>query len=109
MFSIVEAEIAAEDKHRTNTIEQQNLEKYHEQLNSFNTQATLILGFALASLNADNLIALGDDQSKYCLYKQPGWGFLFGISIPFQCNSGQAPQCRVVGTRGTPEFTNFRR
>lgn len=93
MFGVVEAEIAAENRHRTNEIEQGNLEKYHDQLNSFNTQATLILGFALASLNADNLMALGDDQSKYCLYKaeRQAWGFLFGIStvaclsISFTC------------------------
>mgnify|MGYP006132887925 CR=1 FL=1 len=93
LFGVVEAEIAAENRHRTNEIEQGNLEKYHDQLNSFNTQATLILGFALASLNADNLIALGDDQSKYCLYKKErqAWGYLFGIStvacisISFTC------------------------
>ena len=93
MFGVVEAEIAAENRHRTNEIEQGNLEKYHDQLNSFNTQATLILGFALASLNADNLMALGDDQSKYCMYKaeRQMWGFIFGIStvaclsISFTC------------------------
>ena len=85
MFSIVEAEIAAEDKHKINEIEQRNLEKYHEQLNSINTQATLILGFALTSLHADNLLALGDDQSKYCIYKEgrTGWGYLLGVSTVF--------------------------
>lgn len=93
MFGIVEDEIVAENKHRHNVIEQGNLEKYHDQLNSFNTQATLVLGFAVASLNSDNLIALGDDQSKYCLYKDDRmvWGYVFGIStvaclsISFTC------------------------
>ena len=113
MFGTVEAEILAENQHRRNEIEQGNLEKYHDQLNSFNTQATLttphlcardptdsdttqatlILGFSLASLNADNLIALGDDQSKYCVYKveRQAWGYIFGVStiaclsISFTC------------------------
>ena len=93
MFSAAELEIAAQDKHASNTIEQQNLEKFHDQLNAFNTQATLILGFALASLHADNLVALGDDQSKYCIYKseRTTWGYILGVStviclsISFTC------------------------
>ena len=82
MFGTVEAEIAAENQHKTNVIDERNLEKYHDQLSSFNTQATLVLGFAVASLNADNLFALGDDQSKYCLYKpeRMAWGYVFGLS-----------------------------
>ena len=82
MFGTVEAEIAAENQHKTNVIDERNLEKYHDQLSSFNTQATLVLGFAVASLNADNLFALGDDQSKYCLYKSErmAWGYVFGLS-----------------------------
>jgi hypothetical protein len=43
----------------------------HTQLNSFNLQATLIVGFALGTLNADNLVAISDDLSKFCMYKQP--------------------------------------
>jgi len=82
MFGTVEAEIAAENQHKTNVIDERNLEKYHDQLSSFNTQATLVLGFAVASLNSDNLIALGDDQSKSCLFKaeRRAWGYVFGIS-----------------------------
>ena len=82
MFGTVEAEIAAENQHRTNVIDERNLEKYHDQLSSFNTQATLVLGFAVAGLNSDNLLALGDDQSKYCLYKsgRMGWGYAYGLS-----------------------------
>ena len=82
MFGTVEAEIAAENQHRTNVIDERNLEKYHDQLSSFNTQATLVLGFAVAGLNADNLLALGDDQSKYCLYKsgRMAWGYVYGLS-----------------------------
>ena len=93
MFSAAELEIAAQDKHASNTIEQQNLEKFHDQMNAFNTQATLILGFALQSLHADNLVALGDDQSKYCIYKseRTTWGYILGVStviclsISFTC------------------------
>ena len=82
MFGTVEAEIAAENQHRTNVIDERNLEKFHDQLSSFNTQATLVLGFAVAGLNSDNLLALGDDQSKYCLYKsgRMGWGYAYGLS-----------------------------
>ena len=82
MFGTVEAEIAAENQHRTNVIDERNLEKYHDQLSSFNTQATLVLGFAVAGLNSDNLLALGDDQSKYCLYKsgRMAWGYAYGLS-----------------------------
>lgn len=50
----------------------------HASLNSFNLQATLIVGFALGTLNADNLVAISDDLSKYCLYKQP---FVSGLYI----------------------------
>lgn len=46
-------------------------EQLHTQLQSFNLQATLIVGFALSTLNADNLVAISDDLSKFCMYKQP--------------------------------------
>merc|ERR1719230_664782 len=67
--------VKREDRFRSNEIEHRNLERLHALLGSFNTQATLVIGFSLASLAADNLVALGDDQSKFCVYK-PGRRFL---------------------------------
>ena len=68
----VEREIVQrENAYNTNEIENRRLEQLHSHLESFNLQATLIVGFALSTLNADNLVAIADDQSKFCVYKQP--------------------------------------
>ena len=58
MNATVKDEIKAENVHHTNEINARNLDQYHAMLNSFNTQATLIVGFALNSINHDNLSAL---------------------------------------------------
>lgn len=52
-------------------------------LESFNLQATLIVGFALSTLNADNLVAISDDQSKFCMYKQPVVAGLWAVLTVF--------------------------
>lgn len=83
MNRVVRDEIRAENRHHANMIDERSLERHHLLLNSFNMQATLVVGFALSSINADNLSALSDDQSKFCMYKdgRRGWAYLFAISV----------------------------
>ena len=51
-----------------------HIAQLHTQLNSFNLQATLIVGFALSTLNADNLVAISDDLSKCMpMPRAPSW------------------------------------
>ena len=93
MNTTIKDEIRAENVHHSNEINARNLEQYHQMLNSFNMQATLIVGFALNSINHDNLNALASDESKYCLYtsSRKFFGYLFGsatvacISISLTC------------------------
>ena len=56
------------------------LSLYHTMLTNISTQATLLLGFALATFGADLLPYVLDDESSFCVYKS--WlhmvtGFLF--------------------------------
>ena len=46
------------------------MSQLHAQLNAFNVQATLIVGFALGTFNADNLTAISNDLSSFCVYKR---------------------------------------
>ena len=82
MNRTVREEIRAENLHFANEINSRSLEQYHQMLNAFNTQATLIVGFALSAINHDNLNALASDQSRYCVYAQrkPAWAYVFGCS-----------------------------
>ena len=86
MNRTVHEEIRAENLHFANEINARQLEQYHGMLNAFNTQATLIVGFALSAVNHDNLNALANDQSKYCIYRsnRPAWGYFF---ISGECQS----------------------
>ena len=43
------------------------LSHLHAQLNSITTQATLIVGFAVASLGADTLSQLASDTGQFCI------------------------------------------
>ena len=43
----------------------------------------MIVGFALSTLNADNLVAISDDVSKFCMYKQPIVAGLYAILTIF--------------------------
>ena len=54
MDTTIKDEIRAENNHHSNEINARNLEQYHQMLNSFNTQATLIVGFALNSSASAN-------------------------------------------------------
>ena len=45
------------------------LSHLHQQLQGITTTCTLIIGFAMASLSADLLGALGDSRSQFCVYK----------------------------------------
>ena len=72
-----------EDTYTSNEIENGRLEQLHLHLESFNLQATLIVGFALSTLNADNLVAIADDQSRFCLYKQPTTAGLYVVLTMF--------------------------
>ena len=73
-----------ESKVRQLEVHLRELSNIHQSLNSLSVQATLIVGFSLASLSADNLATLGDDSSSFCIYKGDSMalGFLFVL-----CNS----------------------
>ena len=93
MNTTIKDEIRAENVHLSNEINARNLETYHSMLNSFNMQATLIVGFALNSINAEQLQSLANDDSRYCIYTsgRAFWGYIFGsstvacISISLTC------------------------
>ena len=57
--------VKREDAFTANEIEFRRLEQLHSQLESFLLQATLITGFAIGTLNADNLVAIVDDVGKF--------------------------------------------
>ena len=84
----VKEAIRAENVDHANQINAKALEQYHNLLNSFNTQATLIVGFALGSINHDNLHAIVSDGSRYCVYKssRQAFGFAF-LSATVTCIS----------------------
>ena len=71
--------IFADNLHHANEISTKLLDRYHSMLNSFNLQATLIVGFAISSINHDNMNAIISDASRYCLYKAPAGGFGFAF------------------------------
>ena len=71
MLQIEREIVQRENAYTSNEIDNRRLEQLHTQLQSFNLQATLIVGFALSTLNADNLVAISDDLSKFCMFKQP--------------------------------------
>ena len=71
-----------ESKVRQLEVHLRELSNIHQSLNSLSVQATLVVGFSLASLSADNLATLGDDTSSFCIYKGSSMalGFLFVLS-----------------------------
>ena len=93
MNTTIKDEIRAENVHLSNEINARNLETYHSMLNSFNMQATLIVGFALNSINASSSNRFANDDSRYCIYTsgRAFWGYIFGsstvacISISLTC------------------------
>ena len=63
------------------------LSHLHAQLNSINTQSTLIVGFAVSSLGADSLAELADNTGQFCIYKSVASkivGFIF-INVGVFC------------------------
>jgi len=71
--------VSTESQFTANEIEYRKLEQLQSKLDSFNLQATLIVGFSFTTMNADNLVALADDMSKFCVYKQPVLAHLYVI------------------------------
>ena len=71
MLQIEREVVRRENEMSTNEIENRRLEQLHLQLNSINLQATLVLGFNLILFCQDNIVRLADDESKFCLFKQP--------------------------------------
>ena len=81
MQHAVQDYIVADSEHHHNEITSKQLDRYHSMLNSFNLQATLIVGFALSSINHDNMNCILNAESRYCIYKTPVWGIMFVSSI----------------------------
>lgn len=90
MLGASEAALHAESGVRKLEMELQELGNNHQSLNSLSVQATLVVGFSLATLNADNLMALGDDTSPFCIYVGSnaflGSAFLILTSISIALN-----------------------
>ena len=79
MLNIERTLVNAESAYTANEIEFRKLEQLQGQLDSFNLQATLIVGFAFTTMNADNLVALADDVGKFCIYKRPVLAHLYVV------------------------------
>jgi len=86
MQRTVQDYILADNQFHANEIGTKRLDRYHAMLNSFNLQATLIVGVALNQINHDNMNAIVSDASRYCMYKSPagGYGFAF-VSATLVC------------------------
>ena len=65
-------------------IELRTLQNLHNQLQNVMTQASLIICFSLAALSSDNLTALGNDTSRFCVYKD---GLHYWTALAFLCSS----------------------
>jgi hypothetical protein len=72
-----------ENAYQSNEIEARRLEQLQTQLESFNLQATLIVGFALATINSDNLVNLADETSRFCVYKRPVLAHIYVLLSSF--------------------------
>jgi len=71
MLSADLAVVQRENQFRLNEIENRKLEQLHQLLSTFNTQATLIVGFALASLrHAATLPQLSRSMTRACPVSQ---------------------------------------
>ena len=50
-------------------VTRKRLELYRDELDNLSLQATLLLGFTVASIGADVCAAIGDIESSFCVYK----------------------------------------
>ena len=80
MLQIERTLVNTESAYTANEIDYRKLEQLHTQFGSVELQATLIVGFVFTTMNADNLVALGDDNGKYCMYKTPVLTHLYIIT-----------------------------
>lgn len=71
MLHFANEAVTRENAYQINEIENRRLDQLQSQLESFNLQATLIVGFALATVNSGNLGMLADETSRFCVYKRP--------------------------------------
>ena len=53
----------------------------HQQLQGITTTCTLVIGFAMAALSAELLVALGDDTGQFCLFKSVTASVLSGLFL----------------------------
>ena len=94
MLQIERTLVNTESAYVANEIEYRKLEQLHMQFGSIELQATLVVGFVFTTMNADNLVALGDDQGKYCLYKAPFKTHLYIICTV--CAVGLCMSCVMI-------------
>ena len=96
MLSTATAALETESNVRKLEMDLRDLSNTHQSLNSLSVQATLVVGFSLASLNADNLATLGDDTSSFCIYKTVEARVL-GVSFVLLSSVSIALNITVVG------------
>ena len=63
-----------------------SLNNLHVQVQNISTQATLIVGFSLATMGADLLNAIASDTSEFCIWKTSAHlvvGYMFVLSSAF--------------------------
>ena len=94
MEQIHRSSIEADNRLRSLDTDKKRLEIYHNMLNNISTQATLLLGFSMATYGADILPNVLNDGGRFCFYKtwttqMVGCVFLF-------CNTCNICFCLLV-------------
>jgi hypothetical protein len=83
MLKFASEVISHENAVEANVIENRRLEQLQSQLESFNLQATLIVGFSLSTLSPGTIMGLADDTSRFCVYKSPVIAHFYVILASF--------------------------
>lgn len=83
MLHFANEAVTRENAYQINEIENRRLDQLQSQLESFNLQATLIVGFALATVNSGNLGMLADETSRFCVYKRPVVAHIYFLLASF--------------------------
>ena len=94
MEQIHRSSIEADNRLRSLETDQRRLELCHQMLNNISTQATLLLGFSLATYGADLLPIVLRDDVGFCLYKTRS-SMIFG-AVFLMCNVCTIGFCLLV-------------
>ena len=94
MEQVHRSSIEADNRLRTLETDQRRLELYHQMLNNISTQATLLLGFSLATYAVDLMPKVLDDAGTFCFYKT--YASMVCGSLFMLCNTCTLGFCLLV-------------